>query len=126
VSLFAKDKPLKRVEFENDAWVELKYLSKGFKNQIENDIANIARGFEFEYKDGKVESKDGALLPEDVLQKLHSIEYRKISAAIAKWSEGDKETITIDNVKQLDDEVYNKILMTVDEMNGLNETERKN
>jgi hypothetical protein len=126
MALLSRNKPTKRIEFEG-GWVELQYLSKGVKDQIQSSLAGLYKELEtINVSDLKNEEN----IPKDIemdkiLQKINEIEYYKLSKAIKAWSEHDVE-ITVETVKELDDEVFSKISDEINKMNSLNEVERKN
>jgi hypothetical protein len=122
--MFAKDRPVKRVDLPNNHWVELQSLSKGYKEAIKSDIADIFKGVEFELKNGQPEYKDGTKLPDGFIKKLGEINDRKLAAAIKAWS--SEQPINPETVQGLEEEAYNIILSKVNEMNELSTGERKN
>lgn len=121
--LFAKNKPTKRVEFEG-GFVELQYLSKGVKDEIKGRVTSMYKGVDIaKIQNAKNESD---IPPEmfDSIPKLLEIEYYKLSNAIRSWS--DEAPINENTVKDLDEEIFNSILKSVNEMNELSPTEEKN
>lgn len=125
--LFSKNKPTKRLEFEG-GWVELQYLSKGVKDEIANRLSSMFAGMDNETLKniGDFENKDEiptAMV--SVVGKVQEAEYYKLAHAIKAWSETDVP-VNMDTVKDLDDEVFEKISKAIDEMNELKQGERKN
>jgi hypothetical protein len=116
LSLFAKNLPTKRIEIGEGNWVEIRKLSKGFKDQLKGEATDVFKGMDLKGELGTV--------PEGMILKVQEVEYRKLRASIVRWS-ADVD-ITIENIKELDEEVYNRILKEVDEMNGLSQEEQKN
>lgn len=125
MAMFAKDKPTKRIDFEG-GFVELQYLSKGVKDQIASELSSMFAGVDSEsLKKLELDKKDEiptAMI--GVVGKVQEVEYLKLSKAIKSWS--SSEPITIETVKELDDETFNRITKEVNEMNGLSKTEEKN
>ncbi|WP_035430861.1 hypothetical protein [Bacillus sp. UNC322MFChir4.1] len=125
MSLFAKNKPTKRVDFEG-GWVELQFLSKGAKDHISSQLSNMFADMDSEaIKKMKLQNKDD--IPAEmigVIGKVQQVEYYKLSQAIRSWSE--QEEITIETVKELNDEIFDLISKEINKMNELNLTERKN
>lgn len=125
MSLLSKNKPTKRVNFEG-GFVELQYLSKGVKDHIKSSLAGLYKHLE----SLNVEDlKNSDEIPKDInmdelLNKINEVEYYKLSKAIKSWSENVE--ITVEAVKELDDEVFEKISNEINQMNTLNEVERKN
>lgn len=125
MAMFAKDKPTKRLDFEG-GWVELQFLSKGVKDQIASQLTEMFAGMsddtikkaDFKNKDEIPASMIG------VVGKVQEVEYFKLSSAIKSWS--SSESISLETVKELDDETFNLINAEVDKMNGLSKTEEKN
>lgn len=122
--LFAKNKPTKRVEFEG-GYVELQHLSKGVKDEITSRLAGLYKGMDRNTLEKIKENND---LPDtmiDAVSVVQEVEYYKLSHAIKEWSEKDIK-ITIETVKDLDEDIFNKISAAVNEMNELSNQERKN
>lgn len=125
MALFAKNKPTKRIEFEG-GWVELQYLSKGVKDDIQKSILEALKGVDIKQLD-QISDKDKELpkeLPVDMVNKITDTDYVAVYNSIKSWSES--EPITIDSVRELDDEIFEKILKEVKKMNKLELEERKN
>lgn len=121
--MFAKDKPTKRITLPGDHWVELQYLSKGQKNLLQAEITKVFKKFDPKLLDGK--TKDINMeFSEDFVARIQEIEYMKLQYAIRSWSAS--EPVSIESIKELDDETYDIILDVVNEMNGLSEDEQKN
>lgn len=123
--MFAKNKPVKRVDLDDGNWVELQCLSKGQKDAIKSDLADAFKGVEIENKDGTPLPKDGTTLPDGFLAKLHAANYRKLQYSIKAWS-ANEVPITLDNIKDLDDATFDAILQAVNDMNELSPAEEKN
>jgi hypothetical protein len=128
VALFAKNKPTERIDFGNE-YVELQFLSKGIKDQIQSQITSILKEVDPKSlsKLSNISLESGELpeeIPYDMVDKIQEIEYYKLSKAIVKWSAGDE--ISIESIKELDEEVFEAIKHKVDEMSKLKEQERKN
>jgi hypothetical protein len=122
--MFAKNKPAKRIDLGENNWAELQYLSKGVKDSIQAEISSL---FKVNLKNMNTMNEADLLpeeMPEGFIDKLQEIEYRKLEKAIKTWSA--KEEITVENIKELDDEPYEKISKAVNEMNGLSREEVKN
>lgn len=123
MALLAKNKPTKRVEFEG-GYVELQYLSKGVKDEISSRLAALYKGMDRATLEKLKDSND---LPDsmiDAVSVVQEVEYYKLSHAIKAWSE--EVPPDIENVKELDEEVFNEISAAVNEMNELGKTEEKN
>lgn len=124
--LFAKNKPTQKVEFEG-GFVEVQFLSKGVKDEIQSRLTGLYKGMD-KATILKLQTGDESEIPTElfeVLGAVQSIEYYKLSHAIKSWS--DNETpINEDNVKEMDEEIFNTVLKKVNEMNELSQTERKN
>jgi phosphoribosylformimino-5-aminoimidazole carboxamide ribonucleotide (ProFAR) isomerase len=124
MALFAKNKPTKRIELEG-GWVELQYLSKGVKDEVQNQIVQA-----FKDIDPKVlqqYEKTGEMpdsLPVEIVAKVNEASYIALAHAIKAWSE--KEEVTIESVKDLDEEVFNLLIEEVNKMNKLDIGEKKN
>jgi hypothetical protein len=119
MSFFAEDKPTKRVELGDGHWVELQHLSKGQKNTFQSELASMFKGTEYD-----ANTKDLKSIPENFVGKTQEIEYRKIVAAIRSWSAGKE--VSVETIKALSDEYYDRIAEEVEKMNDLPEKERKN
>ncbi|MDQ0414236.1 hypothetical protein [Mesobacillus stamsii] len=126
MALFSKNKPTKRIEFEG-GWVELQYLSKGAKDEIANRLSSMFAGMDNEVlkKMDNFDKDDVPAAMIGVVGKVQEVEYYKLSNAIKSWSETDIP-VTVESVKDLDDEVFDKISKAIDEMNKLKEEEIKN
>lgn len=126
--LFAKNKPTKTVPFEGGK-VELQFLSKGVKDEIQSRLAALASSLSGidQATLEKVQKGELDSIPESMVSLIRSIkaiEYYKLAHAIKSWSE-DAE-ITEENVKELDEDIFNELVKTVNEMNELTPEERKN
>ncbi|MDF2791308.1 MAG: hypothetical protein K0S80_4410 [Neobacillus sp.] len=124
MALFAKNKPTKKVEFDG-GYVELQHLSKGVKDEIASRLAALYKGMD---RATLEKMKDTDDLPDnmiDAVSVVQEVEYYKLSHAIKSWSESEIK-ITIETVKDLDEEVFNKISKAVNEMNELNKQAEKN
>lgn len=119
--MFAKNKPTKKIDLADNHWVELQYLSKGTKNELQSATTEIFNKFDKKMLDGEME--DVQFSP-DFIKKVQAIEYQKLTAAIRAWSA--QEPVSVEVVKELDDESYETILKEVDKMNGLSDEEEKN
>lgn len=121
--MFSKNKPTKRVELGDGNWVELQFLSKGVKDSFKSDAADIYKGLDLETdEEGKPKSN---VIPEGMVGKVNEIQYRKVAAAIRAWSAADVP-VTVESVKELDEEAFDKIDEVVTEMNELSVKEEKN
>lgn len=122
--LFAKNKPTDKIEFEG-GYVELQFLSKGVKDKIKSLTTSIYKGVDIK-KLQSAQSKDD--IPVEMFDKipgLLEIEYYKLAHAIKSWS--DPETpINEDTVKEMDEDIFNKVSKKVDEMNQLRPDQEKN
>jgi hypothetical protein len=120
--MFSKNKPTEKISFDG-GWVELQHLSKGVKDEIQTRLASLVKDLD-KFKDLKEND-----VPEDldmgVIKKINEVEYYKLSKAIKSWSEKDLE-ITEETVQDLDGEVFTQISNKINEMNTLDQTERKN
>jgi hypothetical protein len=125
MALLSKNKPTKRIDFEG-GFVVLQHLSKGVKDEIQSRLASLYKDLEKVNIEKLKESND---IPEDfnmdVLRKVNEVQYYKLSKAIKVWSESDL-AITEEAVQELDEVIFQKISTEIDEMNTLNNTERKN
>jgi hypothetical protein len=119
--MFAKNKPTKKIDLDNNHWVEIQHLSKGTKDSLQSSITEVFNKFDSKMLDGKMEDVE---FSPDFIKKVQGVEYRKLAAAIRAWSVEDP--ITIDTIKELDDESYETILEAVNDMNGLSDEEEKN
>jgi hypothetical protein len=125
MAMFASDKPTKKLEFEG-GFVELQYLSKGEKDQISNQLSSMFAGVDEETLK-KLDFKDKDNVPTamiGVVGKVQEVEYYKLSKAIKAWS-SEKE-ITIETVKDLEEELFDKISDEITRMNELSKGETKN
>jgi len=126
MAMFSKDKPTKKVEFEG-GWVELQYLSKGVKDEIASRLSSMFAGVDTStLKKADLDKADE--IPASmigVVAKVNEVQYYAMSKAIKAWSAAEV-AITEESVKELDDEVFNKIYVEVNNMNELNPAERKN
>lgn len=121
--LFAKSKGFEKVSFGDD-WVELQYLSKGIMDEVKRRTLAIFGEIGI---DKIKNAKDDTDIPDEAVNSvgpLMDIEYYKLSNAIVKWSA--EAEINEQTVKDLDEEVFNKIKENVDRMNKLKAEERKN
>jgi hypothetical protein len=126
--LFAKNKPTKTIYFDDakENFVVLQHLSKGAKDNYTGQLAELSLSMKGVNKE-TFENMDIDKLPDGMgtlVKKINELEYEKVAAAIKKWSAA--EDITVDSVKELDEDVFVEISKTVDEMNKLTELERKN
>ncbi|MDC3414265.1 hypothetical protein [Terrihalobacillus insolitus] len=119
--MFAKNKPTKRIDLPENHWVELQHLSKGTKDVLKSSVTKIFNKFDSKMMDGKM---DDVEFSPDFVEKIQEIEYQKLAAAIRAWSA--EEEVTVENIKELDDEPYELILKEVNNMNELSEEEEKN
>jgi hypothetical protein len=126
--LFAKNKPTKKMTFGDD-WVELQHLSKGAKDNYQAKqivlVSKLKSIDEATMK--KIEAGDISSIPENmenIATDIMSLKYEMVTSAIVKWS--SLEEITENNVKALDEAVFDEIENAISEMNTLNENERKN
>lgn len=136
MSLFAKNKPTKKVTFEG-AWVELQYLSKGVKDELQNQLLTAVKGIDPQVLD-KLEKDsqktEGAIistkevntseLPIELISSLNSMADYALSKAIVAWSE--KEEISLETVKELDGDTFDKLVEEVNKMNNLDLATVKN
>lgn len=128
--MFAKNKPVKRVNLNDGQWVDLQHLSKGIKDSFKNALAGgLNGGMEISLEGDNAKPK-GISLSENFLEKINEINYRKMVAAIKDWSakdgEGNKVPIDEEMVKELDEETFDKILEEINGMNELSAVEEKN
>lgn len=127
MSLMSKNKPTKRVSFDG-GWVELQHLSKGIKDEYQSRMAGLVKDLgEVDLKDidkAKKEDIPQGINLDALLTKVNSAEYYKLSHAIKSWSE--KEDINEQTVRDLDEEIFAKISKEINEMNELQQGERKN
>lgn len=119
--MFSKNRPKKRVDLPDNHWVELQYLSKGTKDVLKGATAEIFNKVDSKMFEGDMQDVE---FSPNFVQKIQEVEYQKLNCAIHAWS-ADVE-VSIENIKELDDEVYELILGEVDKMNGLSEEEEKN
>jgi hypothetical protein len=120
--MFAKNKPTERVQFDDGNWVELQVLSKGVKDSLKSELADMYSGLKIENgPDGKPSTET---LPPGIVGKVSDNQHRKVAAAIRAWSA--EAQITVETVKELDEETFDKILAKVNEMNELTAAEEKN
>ncbi|KXG42878.1 hypothetical protein [Tepidibacillus decaturensis] len=122
--MFSKNKPTKRIDLPEGNWVELQYLSKGQKDILTSELAGMFKKMNIQIldKDIKMNNDD---INENIVNKVNEVEYKKLSFAIKAWSANDVE-INEDSIKDLDEEVYEKILDEVNKMNNLTEDDVKN
>jgi restriction endonuclease Mrr len=157
MSLFSKNKPTKRVDFTG-GYVELGYLSKGVKDDLQNQLLEAVKGVdprileklesdtkqkkELEVQDvqetqvgaEELENKPIPTLSEDnvstsdipveLLTSLSNMANYALSKAIQSWSE--KVDINIETVRELDEDVFNKIVDEVNLMNNMDLATIKN
>jgi hypothetical protein len=121
-TMFAKNKPKKRIDLPEGNWVELRYLSKGEKDMYRSAVAGVFKGA---MKNGS-KPEDMSNLPDDFIQRTKSAEYQMISQAIVAWSAGEDIKPNAETVAELDEVCYDLILEAVNEMNDLSRQEEKN
>jgi division protein CdvB (Snf7/Vps24/ESCRT-III family) len=126
--LFAKNKPTKKEIFGDD-YVILRHLSKGELDEYKARLAELSAQLQTIGKENidKMGNGDITAVPEsmgDIMKSIQSLEIYKVTTSIVKWSV--EEDVNEENVKALDEEVFNKLSAAVDEMNKLKELERKN
>lgn len=124
MALFAKNRPTKRIDLGDGDWVELQHISKGVKDNLKSEVASLLKDFEVDIANGSYAPKNGLTITDEFLDKIKEIEYREMVASIRSWS-ADAE-ITIENIKELSDEAYDKILEEMGKLNKLSDAERKN
>lgn len=146
MSLFAKNRPTKRIVFEG-AFVVLQYLSKGIKDDLQNQLLAAVKGVDPKVLD-MLEKESKANKPKDdhsenIIQKVPTKEVEftsdipieivasmnemanyALSKAIVSWSE--KEDISIETVRDLDGEIFDKLVDEINEMNNLDLATVKN
>jgi hypothetical protein len=125
MSLFAKNKPSKRLDLLEGQWVELQHLSKGIKESFKSELADLFKGIDIKKGENGEEQPDGKSLPDSFVDKIAQINYRKLEKAIKSWS-AEGVPVTVENIKELDEEAFDKILEAVNGMNELSDVERKN
>jgi predicted DNA-binding antitoxin AbrB/MazE fold protein len=125
MSLFAKSKPTKRVDLPDGAWVEIQNLPKGIKESFKSELADLFKGVDIKKGEDGEDEPDRKTLPDSFVQKIAEVNYRKLEKAIKSWS-AEGVPVTIENIKELDEEIFDQILTAVNKMNELNDTERKN
>jgi hypothetical protein len=128
MALFAKNKPKERVDFEG-GFVELQYLSKGVKDEIKKRSTAFFTEIDPEtfkkVQNGEItDDKDLPLSTLNSVGALLEVEYFKLAHAIHSWS--DSAPITEETVKEIDEEIFDRISKKIDEMNELTSTQRKN
>lgn len=109
--MFVDQMPTKRVDLSTGDWVEIQYLSKGFRDEEKAYFSSLS-----------VERDESNNI--EFLKKFKEAEYRRIIAGVRKWS-SDRE-ITEENLKMLSDLVFDEILEAIEKYNGLSDDEVKN
>lgn len=128
MALMAKNKPTKKIPFgeNNEDFVVLQYLSKGVKDSYTSQLAELSLSLKG-VDATALEKMDVNSLPESmakVVGKINELNYYKLACAIKSWSA--EEEVSEEAVKDLDEEIFNKLIEEVDKMNELEFTERKN
>lgn len=126
MTLFSKQKPTKRIDI-GEAWVELQFLSKGVKDEISSRLSSMFEGVDSETLN-KMNSENKDDIPTSMigaLSKVQEVEYYKLASAIKAWSDHNT-LVSVEAVKELDEEVFNKISTAVNEMNELSKGDQKN
>ena len=109
--------------------ITLQHLAKGIKDTYNSQVAELSLGLKGIKKEDLENLEDNIdKIPDSmakVVAKLNELEYFLLSHAIKEWS--DKETaVSIDTVKELDEEVFLELIQEVNSMNGLTKQARKN
>ena len=126
--LFAKEKPVKKIPF-GDSWVTLQHLSKGQKDEIKSMLTELytkLKDLDQETIE-KMQNGESTEIPDalkSVYREISQVQYFKVTQAIKSWSA--EEEPTEENVKALDESVFDVLSAEVDKMNELAEVERKN
>lgn len=127
--LFAKNKTTKKIPFGDDDWVVLQYLSKGQKDELKSQLTELYAQIQGVDQDTlkKMEAGDIDAVPESmrgIVREITKVEYFKLTQAIKSWSSEDE--ISEENIKALDEPVFDKLVLEVNAMNELSGEERKN
>lgn len=126
MALFAKNKPTQRLDFEG-GFVELQYISKGVKDEIKRRTMEVYGSIDNEELKALQKSQNDDEIPVSLIGsagKILEIQYYKLAHAIRSWS--DNAEITEETVKELDEDIFDKISQKIDEMNALKQTDEKN
>lgn len=111
--MFVDQMPTKKVDINDTVWVEVQYLSKGYKDEEKAIISGIR--LDLKNEDGDKEK---------AMRKMKEIENKRVVAGLKSWN-SDK-LINIENVKLLREDTFNKILEAIDDYNKLSVEEVKN
>jgi hypothetical protein len=121
--MFVDEMPTKKIPLDKDQWVEIQYLSKGFKNEITASLASVRKKLnidnEVEKDDNKTQFDKGELY-----LKIKELEYKKMVAGIRSWS--SNKPIDLQSVKLFRGDVFDKVIKEIDQFNELSEEEVKN
>lgn len=127
--LFAKNKQTKKMHFGDNDWVVLQHLSKGQKDELKSQLTELYASIKD--VDGatllRMKAGDVDAVPESmkgIVRQITKLEYFKLSQAIKSWSSEDE--INEDNIKALDEPVFDELVAAVNVMNELSGEERKN
>lgn len=126
MALFAKNKPTQRLDFEG-GFVELQYISKGVKDEIKRRTMEVYGSIDNEELKALQKSQNDDEIPVSLIGsagKILEIQYYKLAHAIRSWS--DNAEITEETVKELDEDIFDKISRKIDGMNALKQTDEKN
>lgn len=126
MALFAKNKPTQRLDFEG-GFVELQYISKGVKDEIKRRTMEVYGSIDNEELKALQKSQNDDEIPVSLIGsagKILEIQYYKLAHAIRSWS--DNAEITEETVKELDEDIFDKISQKIDGMNALKQTDEKN
>ena len=123
--LFANEFPGTKVEFEAGGWVILQPLTRSFLDSQQKQLAALSKGAKIQMAGQKVIGVDTDSIDSvAIVEKATELEYEKVKASIKEWS-SEKE-VSVENIKQLPDFIYEAILKKVDEINHPTEDEIKN
>lgn len=111
--MFVDQMATKRIDLSTGDWIEIQYLSKGFRDEEKAYLSNI-----------RVEFKNNKLNDVDFLKRFKETEYKRVVEGIRSWS-SDRD-LTVENLKLLKDSVFEEILEAIEEYNDLSEDEVKN
>jgi hypothetical protein len=121
--MFVDEMPTKKIPLDNDKWVEIQYLSRGFKDELTAFLASVRK--KLNKSDNEAEKQTNQEYDQgEVYSKLKELEYKKMVAGIRKWS-SDKP-IDLESVKLFRGDVFDKVIKEIDQFNELSEEEVKN
>jgi hypothetical protein len=109
-------------------WISIRPLPHSFGEYEEQQMMSVAGGIKLKgINNGRMELEEDAFDSESlskVAAKEKELEYEKIKRSIVEWS-SDRE-VSIENIKKLPDQIYNRLLKEIGDLSTLTEKEAKN